>query len=175
MRHRVPLLLWLLMVYLAVCSGAAIFLAHVTLHPLRRPVTAADKTEMREIAGKLSAQVEDVSMVASDGATLRAWHIRSKHGNGDSVLLLHGLGDNRMGTTGYAELLLAHGYDVLMPDARAHGNSGGRIATYGVIERNDIRQWFDWLEAKEQVRCIFGFAESMGAAQLLESLGVQPN
>jgi pimeloyl-ACP methyl ester carboxylesterase len=33
--------------------------------------------------------------------------------------------------TGYAELLLAHGYTVLRPDARAHGLSGGELATMG--------------------------------------------
>ena len=36
---------------------------------------------------------------------------------------------------GYAELLLAHGFTVLLPDARAHGASGGSLATYGLLER----------------------------------------
>jgi pimeloyl-ACP methyl ester carboxylesterase len=68
------------------------------------------------------------------------------------------------------QLLLAHGYSVLLPDARAHGASGGPLATYGLVERNDIRQWFDFLSAQDHPRCIFGLGESMGAAQLLQSL-----
>jgi predicted alpha/beta-fold hydrolase len=57
-----------------------------------------------------------------------------------------------------------------MPDARAHGTSGGDLATYGLLESDDIHRWFDWLEQNEHPNCIFGFAESMGAAQLLQSL-----
>ncbi|HKW16445.1 MAG TPA: alpha/beta hydrolase [Terriglobales bacterium] len=130
---------------------------------------------MRTIAADFPARLDDVQITAPDGAPLRAWHIQREHGNGNAVILLHGLGDNRLGTVGYAELFLAHGYDVLMPDARAHGVSGGRIATCGILERNDVKGWFEWLEAREHSQCIYGFAESMGAAQLLESLDAEPN
>lgn len=75
---------------------------------------------------------------------------------------------------GYAELLLAHGFAVLVPDARAHGASGGDLATYGLLESDDIHEWFDWLEQHEHPDCVFGFAESMGAAQLLQSLRSEP-
>jgi uncharacterized protein len=75
--------------------------------------------------------------------------------------------------TGYAELLLSHGFDVLMPDARAHGSSGGDFATYGLLESEDIHHWLDWLEQNEHPGCVFGFGESMGAAQLLQSLKIE--
>lgn len=75
-----------------------------------------------------------------------------------------------MGMTGYAQLLVAHGFVVLMPDARAHGISGGPIASYGLLERNDIHQWFEFLSAHAHPRCIYALGESMGAAQLLQSL-----
>src|ERR1700727_1878213 len=70
-----------------------------------------------------------------------------------------GLDDNRMGMTGYAQLLLAHGSSVLLPDARAHGASGGNLATYGLLERYDIRQWLGFLLAHVHPHCIFGLAE----------------
>ena len=90
------------------------------------------------------------------------------------MILLHGLSDNRASMIGYAELLLDHQFSVLMPDARAHGASDGVLATYGVIERNDIHQWFNWLTASEHPACIYGLGESMGAAQLLQSLAAEP-
>ena len=34
-------------------------------------------------------------------------------------------------------MLLRHGYSVVMMDARAHGVSGGKMATYGLLERQD--------------------------------------
>lgn len=77
--------------------------------------------------------------------------------------------------TGYAQLLLAHGYAVLMPDSRAHGESGGDVATYGIIERDDIRRWYEWLDQTAHPSCIYGLGESMGAAQLLQALAVEPH
>jgi uncharacterized protein len=62
-----------------------------------------------------------------------------------------------------------------MPDARSHGTSGGEFATYGLLERDDIRRWFEWLNANQHPQCIFGFGESMGAAEILESLKTEPN
>ena len=76
---------------------------------------------------------------------------------------------------GYARLFLSQGYAVLLPDARAHGSSEGPIATYGIIERNDIHQWVDFLKAQTHPHCVFGFGESMGAAQLLQSLQAKPS
>jgi len=125
---------------------------------------------MRQSAQALDADLEDVAITAQDGAVLRGWMVRPHHGNGNAAILLHGQADNRMGMMGYAQLFLAHGFAVLLPDARAHGVSGGQLATYGLLERNDIRQWFELLGAREGPSCIFGFGESMGAAQLLQSL-----
>jgi pimeloyl-ACP methyl ester carboxylesterase len=160
-----------LVLYLTFCSVAGIWVADGTLHPPRRPLTPEDESTMIDSARAVDADLQDVSITTPDAVTLRAWTIRPRHANGDSVILLHGLGDNRVGMTGYAQLLLAHGYGVLLPDARAQGASGGSLATYGLLERNDIRQWFDFLAAHDHPRCIFGLGESMGAAQLLQSLG----
>jgi len=88
----------------------------------------------------------DATIAAQDGATLRAWSIRPPNSNGNVVLLLHGLGDNRTGMTGYADLLLGQGFSVLMPDARAHGTSGGNLATFGLLETDDISRWLDWVQ-----------------------------
>jgi len=129
---------------------------------------------MREIAHHLDSELENVSIATTDSTTLNAWMILPRTANGDAVILLHGQGDNRIGMTGYAQLLLAHGFTVLLPDARAHGSSGGELATYGLLERNDIHQWFDFLAVHDHPHCIFGLGESMGAAELLQSLSVEP-
>jgi hypothetical protein len=167
-------LLLFFVLYLSFCFAAGIFVANATLHPVRRPLTTQQETTMREISQALHSDLEDVSIVTLDAITLRAWDIRPHRSNGDAVILLHGLSDNRVGMTGYAQLFLAHGFAVLLPDARAHGASGGALATYGLLERNDIRQWFNFLSAQDHPHCIFGFAESMGAAELLQSLAVEP-
>jgi pimeloyl-ACP methyl ester carboxylesterase len=163
-----------LSLYLAFCSIAAIFVAEGTVHRARRPLPPEAETAMREIARQLNSDLANVSITTPDAIALRAWIIHPQASNRDAVILLHGLGDNRIGATGYAQLLLSQGFAVLLPDARGHGTSEGQLATYGLLERNDIHQWFDFLVAQDHPHCIFGLGESMGAAELLQSLAVEP-
>jgi pimeloyl-ACP methyl ester carboxylesterase len=169
-----------LILYLALCTIGGITLADATLHPARRPLTEDEVAAVRDETRAQDADLTDVSITTPNHATLRAWLIHPHHPNGDAVLLLHGVGDNRLGMLGYAQLLLAHGFTVLLPDARAHGLSDGTLATYGLLERNDIHQWSEFLEAQipqgpEHSPCIFALGESMGAAQLLQSLDTDPH
>ena len=161
--------------YLALCIPVGIFITEGALHPARRLLIAQSATDVRATLQTLGASLEDESTTASDGVILHAWTIVPHDPNGDAVILLHGMSDNRLGMIGYATLLVHHGFSVLMPDARGHGASGGALATDGLLERDDIRGWFEWLNRRQRPHCIFGFAESMGAAQLLQALEVEPN
>lgn len=173
--RRIRRLTLALILYLTLCTITGIFVADAALHPTRRPLTHDEITAMHNVATAVKAKLDDVSITTPDQATLRAWLIHPSRPNGNTVLLLHGLADNRIGMTGYAQLFLSHGFEVLLPDARAHGTSGGPLATYGLLERNDIHQWLDFIEANDHPKCIFGFGESMGAAQLLQSLDTHPH
>jgi uncharacterized protein len=130
--------------YLMFCSVIGVLVADGSLDPPHRPLTEEAKSGMRQRANALDAEFHEVAITTADHISLSAWILQPRRGNGNAVILLHGVGDNRLGMTGYAELLLSNGYAVLLPDARAHGNSGGKLATYGLLESNDIHQWFDW-------------------------------
>ena len=150
-------------------------MAEASLHPGRRSLSVKDEMRAEEMARVHDSKLAGVAISGADGATLSAWSIQPRNSNGTAVILLHGLGDNRLGMIGYAELLLNHEFSLLMPDARAHGNSGGQLTTYGLLESEDIHRWFQWLQQKQHPACIFAFAESMGAAHLLESLKTESN
>lgn len=168
-------ILLILPLYLSFSIIAGVFVAEGALHPGRRVLTTSDKNQEILQAKDDDAILSDVSITADDGAVLRAWLLRPEEGNGDFVILLHGLSDNRFGMTGYADLALIHGYGVLMPDARAHGASGGNLATYGLLEAQDIHSWFQYLLTTQHPHCIYAFGESMGAAQVLQSLTTEPD
>jgi uncharacterized protein len=141
----------------------------------RRPV--AHRQEAAALAReKYHAELQEASLQAADGVVLRAWYIHPQQFNGSAVILLHGITDNREGMAGYARLFLDHGYAVLLPDARRHGESGGELATYGLKESDDIHRWVEWLYAHDLTpgQCVYGFGESYGAALLLQSLAVEP-
>ena len=90
------------------------------------------------------------------------------------MLLLHGRSHNRFAMLPHAEFLLAAGYNVVIMDARDHGDSGGAISTYGYLEKRDATAVVDALEASEKVTHLFALGESMGAAVALQSAAVEP-
>ena len=161
-------------IWLVVCVVIGVVAGKWSLHPGSRVLRPADEVLARRIAEQDHAELDDVAVTAEDGVTLHAWSLRPANSNGDAVILLHGVADNRMGMLGYAELLLRHGFAVLLPDARAHGQSGGDVVTYGAKEAGDVRRWFDWVEQADSPRCVDGLGNSMGAAVLLESLRTTP-
>ena len=146
----------------------AVGLGELAFHPLRVPIEWRRQAETT--ARRFKGTLQDVSVGSRDGITLRGWFVQPAPYNGNAVILLHGVGDNRQGMGEYAELLLANGYAVLLPDSRAQGKSGGAFATYGIKEADDVHRWFGWLETTDHPQCLFGLGESMGAAILLQSL-----
>ena len=126
-----------------------------------------------EMLNRSGAAKEDFNISAPDGVDLRGWKVRVPSPNGDWVLLFHGVSDNRTGLLGQAEFLLRHGYSVLMMDSRAHGESGGDMATYGWNERYDTVALVNALYATEKVRHLYALGVSMGAAVALQSAAVE--
>jgi uncharacterized protein len=174
-RRALRWILILAAVWLVLTTAIGIIAGEMALHPGRRVEGPAAERLAQSIAARNQASLTEVTIPAADGALLQAWSIRPSHSNGDAVILLHGHTDNRAGMLGPADLLLRHGFSVLLPDARAHGISGGALATYGVKESDDIRRWFAWLQTTQAPHCIDGLGDSMGAAQLLQSLTAVPN
>src|SRR6267378_788033 len=127
------------------------FVGPAFLHPIRRELTPDLIREADASFAVTGSTREDFDVRAPDGALLRGWKVRPKNPSGSWVLLFHGVADNRVGVIGQSEFLLRAGYSVVMMDARAHGASGGPIATYGWLERNDTRAIIDALLSSEHV------------------------
>jgi dipeptidyl aminopeptidase/acylaminoacyl peptidase len=158
--------------YVSVCIILAVFVGELAFHIAQWPHPR--HASVPQLSPVRFGTFQDVFVTASDGVRLQASFARPANENGDAVILLHGVGDNRLGMMGYAEMFLSHGYLVLVPDSRAHGRSGGRIPTYGIKEADDVHQWFDWLKRHQDPNCVFGMGESMGAAILLQSVRTTP-
>jgi uncharacterized protein len=152
---------------LSILAGIAIADVSLKLHrlPLRHQQIIA-----ATVQADFGAELQDVTITAADGVALKGWFVHPHDYNGDAVILLHGITDNREGVAGYGHLLLEHGYAVLLPDARRHGESGGELATYGVKESDDTHRWVLWIYAHDPPQCVYGFGESYGAALMLQSL-----
>jgi len=155
---------------LAALAGRA--LGPGLLHPQNLNPARPQQTD--EMLKRTGAMKEDFVVRTPDGIELRGWNVRPQSANGDWILLFHGVSDNRTGVLGHAELLLRHGYSLVMMDSRAHGESGGDIATYGWKERYDTVAVTNALYSHEHVRHLGAMGVSMGAAIALQSAAVEP-
>jgi pimeloyl-ACP methyl ester carboxylesterase len=171
MRRPARIAVKALAVYVTMSVVIAVVMAELTLRPMRLPMP--DKARIAAMYAPYAADLQPVVIQAADGVELHGWYSVPEHQNGQAIILLHGIGDNRGGVAGYGQAFLREGYRILLPDSRAHGESGGTVATYGLRENDDIHRWVSWLYDKG-ANCVDGFGESMGAALVLESLRSEP-
>ncbi len=156
--------------YTSVVAGAGATIAEQLLRPPRRPIDASAIARAHAVGTRTNSDLSAEALRAADNAVLRAWWFVPRAKARGAVIVLHGQADKRVATLGFAELFLRERYRVLAPDARAHGSSGGAFATYGGLERDDLRAWADWVQQKSPDQCIFGVGSSMGAAILIQTL-----
>lgn len=132
----------------------------------------------------LGLQFERTEFAASDGTKLVGWWIpapkRIKSGGApndsddsewgtQTVLVCHGLAASKSNQLVMARGFPDHGYNVLIFDFRAHGESGGQLTTFGDLERRDVLAAVHYLREhrKGESQRILGVGASMGAAALI--------
>lgn len=107
-----------------------------------------------------------------DGLNLVATYIPNPKTVGRLAILAHGLGYSREQMIPYARIFMSLGYDVLMPDARAFGDSQGHTIGYGWLDRLDYERWITM--ALDQLGLdidIVLMGISMGAATVMATSG----
>jgi hypothetical protein len=129
----------------------------VATHKWREPVGPAP-----------GAAYADVTFRASDGLELAGWYRPSR--NGAAVVVVHGGSSDRRGSVAHARMLAAHGYGVLLYDARGRGESEGMENNYGWDWPKDVAGALGFLRHRADVdpRRIGALGLSTGADVLIE-------
>lgn len=88
------------------------------------------------------------------------------------LLFLHGYHYPWVGALKYLPMLLELGFNVLVPDQQAHGESQGDCITFGALESDDALEWLEQIRRHAQTmgfeRARIGvMGESMGAVTAL--------
>ena len=112
-----------------------------------------------------------VSFASRSGSEVHAWFAAGRPGAG-AVLLLHGVHANRLAMVPRARFLHEHGYAVLLPDFRAHGESTGDRTTFGMLESRDALAALCTLRALAPGERVGVIGVSLGGAAAL--LGSTP-
>lgn len=105
---------------------------------------------------------ETVELKAKDGVLLAGRYYNQNATK--TIVFVHGYQSNAFNNFSTAMIrFLQKGYNVLMVDQRAHGNSAGRFTTLGCREKDDLLLWIEYIAAKEEVTDIIVYGISMGA------------
>lgn len=121
----------------------------------------------------ISKDYEDVSFKDGDDLTLRGWFYPSS--SDKLIIMVSGVLSNRVNRDYFAthiyQELLAQGYNLLIYDHRASGESEGNRVSFGQHEASGVTQAVNWANergfASQKVGII---ATSMGTAAVLEAL-----
>jgi predicted alpha/beta hydrolase len=118
-----------------------------------------------------SIAYEDVTFETAEGLTLSAWYIPTQ--NGAVVITVHGAGKNRATVLDEAEVLVRHGYGLLMVDIEGFGGSEGRANAFGWVGARDVHAAVAYLQSRPDLdpQRIGGLGLSMGGEVLLHAAG----
>lgn len=114
---------------------------------------------------------EKVYLYADDGVELAALCFRQEEESGKWAMILHGYTSKKEEMRSYAQKYYEKGYSVLLPDQRAHGESGGEYCGMGWPERLDAIKWAEHIVEEEPDAEIVLHGVSMGAAAALMAAG----
>ncbi|MFP3938322.1 MAG: alpha/beta hydrolase [Phycisphaerae bacterium] len=110
-------------------------------------------------------------ITVGDGTDIDVWTISAREQDDSAeqprgtVVVLHGTSESKATYLGVGRRLSTKGFDVVLPDLRRHGRSGGEVTTYGAKEKQDVKTVMDELLAEQVVsEPVYAVGTTLGAA-----------
>jgi uncharacterized protein len=117
---------------------------------------------------KPAVPYETIHLQTANGLTLEGWWM-PRAGSKGTVILFHGYNGGKDGPIPEAAYFRQLGYNTLLMDFRAHGNSQGSLCTVGYKEAEDVMLAYNFVEKKGE-KHIMLWGVSMGAAAILRAV-----
>jgi alpha-beta hydrolase superfamily lysophospholipase len=114
-------------------------------------------------------QYQTVKLAVGNMIFIDTWYARTDSIAKGTVILFHGIMGNKGMLIAEAGEFLSDGYNVMLVDFRAHGNSGGNTTTIGVRESKEVKAAYDYI-VKEGEKNILLYGVSMGAVVVSKAI-----
>lgn len=116
----------------------------------------------------LEQKLEDVYIKSFDGLKLHATVLECDNSK-KCVICFHGYSSKGLNEYGsMAKFYYEQNFNLIIPDARNHGDSEGKYTGFGVLDRHDAKRWIDYAVKRfgDDVKIILQ-GISMGGATVL--------
>lgn len=110
-------------------------------------------------------------ILSNDNLKLKGKYITQGKNNHKWVILIHGYKSSNKHMMSYGAKYYEKGYNVLLPNNRAHGDSEGDYIGMGWLDKDDIVCWIDWISKNDSNAKIILHGVSMGAATTMMASG----
>ena len=152
-------------------TGTISYLAYkkISDHLFKTTFSRRDKQDIVEkkyLDWIIDSKVEQVSITSFDGLKLNAYDIHN-HETNKYIIMVHGIWTTKTLMYPRAYEFDKLGYNILLIDLRASGDSEGNYRTYGLKESQDLTLWIDYLNEKYSDIQISLFGVSLGAATVM--------
>jgi uncharacterized protein len=109
-----------------------------------------------------------IALTTGDGLKLEAWYFVVPNAKG-SIAMFHGHGSKKSAVLKEAASFQKLGYNTLLIDFRAHGNSEGNTSSIGYFEGEDVKLGYEYLQ-KTGEKNILLWGISLGAAAVTKAM-----
>ena len=109
-------------------------------------------------------QGEDFVLEAADGVSVPGTYYEADEMSDETVILVHGLGGDRVCMAPLAKLYLENGWNVLTFDQRAHGDNSDDQVSFGYFEERDVECLVDYARQVLGAEKVVVHGQSMGGA-----------
>ena len=123
----------------------------------------------------LGMHSEQFNVTVEDSIVLKGWFIHADSSRPlGTVMVLHGIASCKEAMLPTARTLVRAGFNCILFDLRAHGESGGQYCTFGYSEKGDVSRYID--SASARFGAVIGpmavMGNSLGAAVALQAMEV---
>ncbi|MCR8966943.1 alpha/beta hydrolase [Streptococcus zalophi] len=130
------------------------------------------ETDPLYVYEKEFATLEKTTLEMTNGGLKQvAWYVEAPKKTDKTVIVVHGFSSSKERMMAYGWLFHKLGYNVLIPDNIAAGDSEGRIIGYGWNDRLNIIKWSEILIDSKPNSQIILYGLSMGGATVMMASG----
>ena len=120
---------------------------------------------------ELGIKFEKISFITTDSIKLSGWFIAAQNSSSaPTIIIAHGLGASKSDFINLSRVFSSNGFNVVLFDFRAHGESEGKSCSLGLKEQMDISAAVDYIISRKDLKNksigLYGFSLG-GAAGIL--------